>query len=94
MKIIITKNTQNDKFMPMLTLINDTEETKKAIKKQLIEQIINAPETLKAYKGLEIYTCGNVDEDMEITVEPKTKLYSYKELLEEIIKELTEEKDV
>lgn len=92
MKIIITRNTETNQTLPLLNLINNVEQTKKEIKKQLIKQIIDNPESLKAYKNLEILETGEADEKMKITAheEPK-QLFSYKEILDEIIDQLTKE---
>ena len=94
MKIIITKNKETNQTLPLLNLINNVEQTRKEIKKQLIKQIIDNPESLKAYKNLEILETGEANEQMKITAyeEPKP-LFTYKEILEEIIEQLTKEGD-
>lgn len=94
MIIITNYNKKSKTWLPMLSLINDIKETKKQIKKQIIDQIINEPETLKAYKQLEIYKVGEIDEKtMKIEKTEKELLFSYEELLNEIIEDLTEKKE-
>lgn len=91
MIIIANFNKSNKKWLPMLNLINNIETTKKSIKKQIIEQIINDPTTLKAYKALEIYKVGEVDEELNIIKTEKEEIISYEDLLKEIIEDLTKE---
>jgi len=76
----------------MVNLVNDIEKTRKSIKIQIIDQIINDPTTLKAYKTLEVYKIGEIDEELNIKKTEKEKIVTYEELLEEIVEDLTKEK--
>lgn len=80
----IHKNKKNNKFLPMITIAENETKVKKVVKQQLMKEIIESPESLKAYKELEIYTIGKLNDNME-WIETKTKfLFSYEELLKEI----------
>lgn len=92
MIIIANYNKTNKKWLPMVNIIDDIEKTKKSIKIQIIDQIINDPTSLKAYKTLEVYKVGEVDEELNITKTEKEKIVSYEDLLKEIIEDLTKEK--
>ena len=52
---IVNKNKINNKFLPMISVVENKEQLKKSAKKQLMEEIINNPESLKAYKQIETY---------------------------------------
>lgn len=91
--LIINKDTKAEKILPQVNLIEDIEATKKAIKKQLIDSIINYPESLKAYKNLEIQQIAELDDYFNIKKSEHKKLFSYEELLNEIIDDLTKEND-
>lgn len=91
MIIIANYNKQGKKWLPSLGLIKNIETTKKEIKKQIIDQIINEPTTLKAYKNLEIWQIGEIDENLNIVKTDKKILFSYEKLLNEIIDDLTKE---
>ena len=86
---IVNFNTENKKFLPMISLMKDETTAKKLAKKQLMNEIIEAPQTLKAYRQISVYKVAEVDEDMNINVCEKKEIFSYKKLLEEITKELT-----
>lgn len=88
---IVNKNKINNKFLPMISLVENKEKLKKSAKKQLMEEIINNPESLKAYKEIEVYKIADVNEELEMTNCEKEILFTYEELLEEIIKTLTKE---
>jgi hypothetical protein len=90
---IVNKNKKNNKFLPMISLAENEEVLKKGAKKQLMEEIINNPECLKAYKEIEVYKIANVNEEMEIKETKRKILFTYEELLEEIVKNITEEKN-
>lgn len=92
MIIIANYNKANKKWLPMISLIDDIEKTKKSIKIQIIDQIINDPISLKAYKTLEVYKIGEVDKELNITKTEKKKIVTYEELLQEIVEDLTKEK--
>lgn len=89
MIIIINKNEQNKKFMPMLSLANNEEELKKAVKKQLISEILEDPTKLKAYKNISVWKLGETNDDFDIELVEKEKIFNYSEILFEIIDELT-----
>ena len=91
MKIIANYNKGAKKWLPSLGLVKNVEASKKEIKKQIIEQIINEPETLKAYKNLEIYEIGEIDDNLTISKTDKKLLFSYEQILNEIIDDLTKE---
>lgn len=88
---IVNKNKRNNKFLPMISLVENKEKLKKSAKKQLMEEIINNPESLKAYREIEVYKIADVNEEIEITNCKKEILFTYEELLEEIVKTLTKE---
>lgn len=88
---IVNKNKKNNKFLPMVSLAENKEQLKKLAKKQLMEEIINNPESLKAYKEIETYKIADVNEEMEMTNIKKELLFTYEELLKEIVKQLTKE---
>ena len=67
------------------------EKTIKQAKKQIINEILNEPKTLQAYKNLEIHKIAEINEDMKITNNEPTKIISYEEILEEIIENLQKE---
>ena len=75
--------------MPMLSLANNEEELKKAVKKQLISEILEDPAKLKAYKNISVWKLGETNEDFEIKIIEKEKIFNYSEILFEIIEELT-----
>lgn len=93
MFIIVNKNKQNNKFLPMLSLVEKTDELKKAVKKQIMDNILNDPESLRAYKNIETYKIAEInDEEYNIKpLEKKELLYSYEDLINEIIKILIKE---
>jgi len=95
MKIIITKNKETNKVLPMVNLMEEEKEKelKKIVKKQIIEQIINQPESLKAYKQLVIYQTAIFEEDGKVTPIEQKKILDYEELFKELIEDLTKEKD-
>lgn len=88
MKIIVNLDKRTGKYLPQLNLIKDTEETKKIIKKQLMDTIINEPNALKAYKNLQIQIIAEIDDNMNIKPQEHQKLFDYEEILQEIIDNL------
>lgn len=88
---IVNKNKKTNKFLPMISLVENEEKLRKSAKKQLMEEIINNPESLQAYKEIEVYKVADVNEEIEITKCNKEKLFTYKELLEDIVKIITKE---
>lgn len=94
MIIIANKNIKNNKFLPMLSIIEDDEKKlKKEIKKQLINEILEKPESLKAYKDIAVYKIGTIDENFNIELSKEKRLIcSYEGILNDIIDDLTKEK--
>lgn len=86
---IVNKNKKNNKFLPLISLVKDKKTLKKECKTQLIKEIIENPISLKAYKEIEVYKVAEVNEEMEIKECKKELLFSYEELLKEIIEQLT-----
>ena len=86
---IVNKNKVNNKFLPLISLINDTKTLKKECKKQLMKEIIENPNSLKAYKEIEVYKIAEVSEEMEIKETKKELLFTYEEIFKEIIEKLT-----
>ena len=86
---IVNKNKVNNKFLPLISLVKDKETLKTECKKQLMKEIIENPNTLKAYKEIEVYKVAEVSEEMEIKECKKELLFTYEELFKEIIEQLT-----
>ena len=86
---IVNKNKLNKKFLPLISLVKDKETLKKECKKQLMKEIIENPNTLKAYKEIEVYKVAEVSEEMDIKECKKILLFTYEELFKEIIEQLT-----
>lgn len=86
---IVNYNKTNKKYLPMISLMKDETTAKKLAKKQIMNEIIEAPQTLKAYKEISVHKIADVNEEMELTLCEKKEIFSYKKLLEEITKELT-----
>ena len=75
----------------MISIVENKEKLKKSAKKQIMEEIINNPESLKAYKEIEVYKIADVSEEMEITNNKHQLLFTYEEILNEIIEQITKE---
>ena len=86
---IVNKNRINNKFLPLISLVKDRETLKKECKKQLMKEIIENPNSLKAYKEIEVYKIAEVNENIDLKNCEKELLFTYKELLNEIIEQLT-----
>lgn len=86
---IVNKNKVNNKFLPLISLVKDKKTLKTECKKQLMKEIIENPNSLKAYKEIEVYKVAEVSEEMEIKECKKTLLFTYEELFKEIIEQLT-----
>ena len=86
---IVNYNKTNKKYLPMISLMKDEATAKKLAKKQIMNEIIEAPQTLKAYKEISVHKIADVNDEMELTLCEKKEIFSYKKLLEEITKELT-----
>ncbi len=81
--LIINKDTKAEKLLPQVNLTEDIETTKKAIKK--IANKLNS-------KNLEIQQIAEIDDYLNINPIEHKKIFSYEELLNEIIEGLTKEK--
>ena len=86
---IVNFNKKAKKYLPLISLMENEEKAKKLAKKQLMQEIIEEPTSLKAYKEIEVHKIADVDEEMNLTLTEKTKIFTYEELLNNIIKELT-----
>ena len=91
MIIISTYSKSNKKYFPLINIMENEEKTIKQAKKQIINEILNDPKTLQAYKNLEIHKIAEISEDMKITNNKPTKIASYEEILNEIIENLQKE---
>ena len=89
---IVNKNKKNNKFLPMISLVESKDVLKKECKKQLINEILENPQSIKAYKEIEVYKIANVSKDMDLENIKKELLFTYEEILEEIIEILNKEK--
>lgn len=88
---IVNFNKKAKKYLPLISLQKDEETAKKMAKKQLINEIIENPLSLKAYKEIEVHKIADVNEKFDINLCEKTQIFSFEELLDEIIKGLTED---
>ena len=86
---IVNFNKKAKKYLPLISLQENEEKAKKLAKKQLINEIIENPLSLKAYKEIEIHKIAEVNEKFDINLCEKKQIFSYEELLNDIIKELT-----
>ena len=86
---IVNFNKKAKKYLPLISLQENEEKAKKLAKKQLINEIIEAPQSLKAYKEIEVHKIADVNEEMTLTLCEKKTIFSFEELLNEIVKELT-----
>ena len=57
-----------------------------------MKEIIENPNSLKAYKEIEVYKVAEVSEEMDLKECKKILLFTYEELLKEIIETLTKER--
>ena len=86
---IVNKNKVNNKFLPLISIVKHRNTLKKKCKKQLTKEIIENPNSLKAYKEIEVYKIAEVNEDIDLTNCKKELLFTYEEILNEIIEQLT-----
>ena len=86
---IVNFNKKAKKYLPLISLQENEEKAKKLAKKQLINEIIENPLSLKAYKEIEVHKIADVDEKFDIKLCEKKQIFNYEELLNDIIKELT-----
>lgn len=91
MIIVGTYSKSNKKYFPLINTMESEEKTIKQAKKQIINEILNDPKTLQAYKNLEIHKIADIDDNMKITNNETKKIISYEELLNEIIESLQKE---
>ena len=84
---IVNKNKVNNKFLPLISLVKDKKTLKIECKKQLMKEIIENPSSLKAYKEIEVYKIAEVSENIDLTNCNKKLLFTYEELLNEIIEQ-------
>ena len=54
-----------------------------------MKEIIENPNSLKAYKEIEVYKIAEVNEEIDFKECKKELLFTYEELLNEIIEQLT-----
>lgn len=86
---IVNKNKINNKYLPLISLVSDKNTLKRECKKQIMKEIIDNPNSLKAYKEIEVYKIAEVNEDIDLTNCKKELLFTYEEILNEIIEQLT-----
>ena len=85
MILIANKNKKRNKYLPMVSLV-DEKDLKKNAKKQIMDEIINNPESLRAYKEIETYKIAEIDENMKILKVENQLMFSYEDLLNDIVK--------
>lgn len=91
MIIVTTYSKTNKKYFPLVNIMENEEKTIKQASKQIINEILNDPKTLKAYRDLEIHKIADIDDNMKITNNEPKKIKSYEEILNEIIENLQKE---
>lgn len=92
MIIVASYSKTNKKYFPLINIMENEEKTIKQAKKQILNEILNDPKTLKAYKEIEIHKIAEINENMKITNNNPTKIKSYEEILNEIIENLEKER--
>lgn len=86
MKIIVANyNKVNKKYIENLSIVTDEKKAKIAIKKQLMQQILDEPASLKAFKNLEIHKIGILKDNFEIENTKHEVFCDYEKVLNEII---------
>lgn len=91
MIIVTTYSKTKKKYFPLVNIMENEEKTIKQASKQIINEMLNDPKTLKAYRDLELHKIADIDENMKITNNEPEKIKSYEEILEEIIENLQKE---
>lgn len=91
MIIVASYSKTNKKYFPLINIMENEEKTIKQAKKQILNEILNDPKTLKAYREIEIHKIADIDENMTITNNTPKKIKSYEEILNEIIENLQKE---
>ena len=83
--IVANYNKVNKKYIQNLSIVTDEKKAKIAIKKQLMQQILDEPESLKAFKNLEIHKIGILKDNFEIENTKHEVFCDYEKVLNEII---------
>lgn len=92
MKILVANyNRKNKKYLENIAIINDEKKAKLSIKKQLMQQILEEPQSIKAFKDLEIHKIGILKDNFEIENTEHKIFCNYEKVLEEIIETITKE---
>ena len=92
MKILVANyNKKNKKYIDNISIVSDEEKAKLSIKKQIMQQILEAPESIKAFKDLEIHKIGILKDNFEIENTKHEIFCNYEKVLEEIIETITKE---
>ena len=92
MKILVANyNKKNKKYLENISIVNDEKKAKLSIKKQLMQQIIEEPQSIKAFKDLEIHKIGILKDNFEIENTKHEIFCNYEKVLEEIIETITKE---
>lgn len=86
--IVANYNKVNKKYIDSLSIVTDEKKAKIAIKKQLMQQILDEPTSLKAFKNLEIHKIGILKDNFEIENTKHEIFCNYEEVLNEIIETL------
>lgn len=92
MKILVANyNKKNKKYLESISIVNDEKKAKLSIKKQLMQQILEEPQSIKAFKDLEIHKIGILKDNFEIENTKHEVFCNYEKVLEEIIETITKE---
>ena len=92
MKILVANyNKKNKKYLESISIVNDEKKAKLSIKKQLMQQILEEPQSIKAFKDLEIHKIGILKDNFEIENTEHEIFCNYEKVLEEIIETITKE---
>lgn len=83
--IVANYNKVNKKYIENLSIVTDEKKAKIAIKKQLMQQILDEPASLKAFKNLEIHKIGILKDNFEIENTKHEVFCDYEKVLNEII---------
>ena len=83
--IVANYNKANKKYIQDLSIVTDEKKAKIAIKKQLMQQILDEPTSLKAFKNLEIHKIGILKDNFEIENTKHEIFCDYEKVLNEII---------
>ena len=83
--IVANYNKANKKYIQDLSIVTDEKKAKIAIKKQLMQQILDEPASLKAFKNLEIHKIGILKDNFEIENTKHEIFCDYEKVLNEII---------